>query len=141
MPGSLGARFFALPSLLFALPHHSQRGLPCDNTNENLVAGFLMYGSYFALFALFALGKYAGPQKKREAMKKSGKGQKDAATPVAAAAAAPMPAREKTEKKPARSPTPAKASTPTAAKASTPVSAKPAAAAKRRRATSRASRK
>ena len=59
----------------------------CDNTNENLVAGFIMYGSYFALFAQFFTGRYKDdrPAKVRPA-------KQDAPTP--AAAPAPQAAKE-----------------------------------------------
>jgi elongation of very long chain fatty acids protein 6 len=58
----------------------------CDNTNENLVAGFIMYGSYFALFAQFFTGRYKDdrPAKVRPA-------KQDAPAPAPAPQAAKEP--------------------------------------------------
>jgi hypothetical protein len=46
-----------------------QLGVPCDITVSNFAAGILMYGSYFVLFALFAMGKYGAPSKKERKAK------------------------------------------------------------------------
>jgi len=43
--------------------------VPCDITVSNFAAGILMYGSYFVLFALFAMGKYGAPSKKERKAK------------------------------------------------------------------------
>ena len=37
---------------------HNQRGLACDISPSNYLAGLVMYGSYFLLFMLFALDRY-----------------------------------------------------------------------------------
>lgn len=52
-----------------------QLGLPCDITVSNFAAGILMYGSYFVLFALFAMGKYGAPSKAGKERKNKGKEQ------------------------------------------------------------------
>ena len=44
-----------------------QKKEKCDNTDENLVAGFLMYGSYFYLFAQFFVGRYSDIKAKKGA--------------------------------------------------------------------------
>ena len=44
----------------------NQRGLPCDISQSNYVAGLVMYGSYFLLFVGFALERYwAAPKARR----------------------------------------------------------------------------
>jgi len=53
----------------------------CANDFNNMVAGVLMYGSYFLLFCHFAFGRYifgaSADEKKAEANKKSGGKKKD----------------------------------------------------------------
>ena len=64
--------------LVLSLPPFTpflQLGLPCDITVSNFAAGILMYGSYFVLFALFAMGKYGAPSKAGKERKSKGKEQ------------------------------------------------------------------
>ena len=95
----------------------------CDNTNENLVAGFIMYGSYFALFAQFFTGRYKDdrPAKVRPA-------KQDAPTP--AAAAAPRAPTPKAAKEP-RAPTPKAAKEPEQPRGKSTAVAEPPAASRR----------
>lgn len=44
-----------------------QQKLHCDVTDENYIAGLVMYGSYAVLFILFALKRFAAPAKKKSA--------------------------------------------------------------------------
>lgn len=37
---------------------YKMEGKPCDNDNNNLAAGIIMYASYAALFVVFALERY-----------------------------------------------------------------------------------
>jgi hypothetical protein len=61
----------------------------CDNTGENLVAGFVMYGSYFWLFAQFFFGKYTPPAKKNETLEAPRAASEQARAPTPKAAPAP----------------------------------------------------
>ena len=74
-----------------------QLGLPCDITVSNFAAGILMYGSYFVLFALFALGKYGAPSKGGKDRK--GKGKEQVADVGETEAQEPPPAKSKAASK------------------------------------------
>ena len=75
-----------------------QKKEKCDNTDENLVAGFLMYGSYFYLFAQFFVGRYSDIKAKKGADTAVARPR----TPVPTSSRPPTPkaAREQDDQRP-----------------------------------------
>lgn len=62
------SQMFVGVSICFAIYYYQNfAGLSCDITPNNVLAGWIMYASYFALFIAFALEKYIWPAEAKPA--------------------------------------------------------------------------